>query len=317
MRKRLCAIWSVLLVLVISIAVFAPSCGPTGCTIEVEATICGVPYQGPVGYTLIGLGSSINGTSVPASFNVSCGNWTCAYVSGGPANAYLVDITPSPTQIVSGGDTITFTLNFESDQDAGITFETWTIDGMPTQDPTEIVVPCQVVDIHFGQWVEGCEGYQVVVNETSVLTITQTGGPAAQIFVINDLCAVNKTPKHPAEPPEKGDQIPSINGHAVNVGENITLVLDDPVELEVGTAWQLVKCVNYTKSINWLGISKAPSYPPPHPCVLFELVLPVAGQYLFTLQASAELGLAVDVNSQNDKATSTVLTLQVNVGPGP
>ena len=86
------------------------------CTIEVEATLDGSPWTGALNYTLTpGSGSPISGTtSVPKSFSVDAGNWTYAYVSGGPSEAYLVDITPSATQSVSGGGTITFTLNCET-----------------------------------------------------------------------------------------------------------------------------------------------------------------------------------------------------------
>jgi len=89
---------------------------PERCTIEVKSALCDIPWEGDVQYTLTESGGSpINGTEVPDSFTVDCGNWTCAYVSGGPAGAFLVDITPSTTQEVSGGGTITFTLNFELD----------------------------------------------------------------------------------------------------------------------------------------------------------------------------------------------------------
>jgi hypothetical protein len=115
MRKRIFAIWSVLLVLVISIAVLVPGCpAPTQCTINVKATLDGAAWTGAVQYTLTGPGaaSPISGTSVDASHSVDCGNWTCAYGSGGPAGASFVNITPSANQSVSAGGTITFTLNF-------------------------------------------------------------------------------------------------------------------------------------------------------------------------------------------------------------
>jgi len=333
MRKRLYAMWSVLLVLIISIAVLGQGCVCSG-EIEVNATICGVTWSGPVSYTLNTTSTGcaptppIAGTHVPDAFGPTCddcGNWTCTYVSGGPPGAYLVDITPSPTQELPKGGFITFTLNFELPQDAAIIFDTWTLKGMPWQYEEMEVVPCDWVDVHFKQWVMGCPLYEVAVNETSVLTITQTQGPSATVFVINDWCAVNKTPEpfdDPTHglpdppPPVKLDQVPSINGDPVNVGENITLTLQQPEDLDVETSWELLKCLNYTKSINWFGISKAPFVlGDEHDCVLFELVLPVAGQYTFTLDASAELELVddVDVNPQNDKAVSTTLTLTVNV----
>jgi hypothetical protein len=89
-------------------------------TIEVKATLDGADWPssgtGAVNYKLTGSGpaSPISGTEVPASFSVYPGNWACAYVSGGPAGAYLVDITPSGSQSVAPNATITFTLNFET-----------------------------------------------------------------------------------------------------------------------------------------------------------------------------------------------------------
>ena len=51
--------------------------------------------------------------SVPYThMNVAYGNWACAYVLGGPTGASFINITPSPTQVLSAGATITFTLNF-------------------------------------------------------------------------------------------------------------------------------------------------------------------------------------------------------------
>ena len=88
------------------------------CTIEVKATLDGSPWPssgtGAVSYTLTRPGKSPTGTtSVPKSFTVDYGNWTCACCfSGGPPGAYLLGITPSPTQSVTNGGTITFTLNF-------------------------------------------------------------------------------------------------------------------------------------------------------------------------------------------------------------
>jgi hypothetical protein len=312
MGRRLYAIWSILLVLVVSIAVLGPGCGGGQCTVEVKATLCGAPYPGAVGYTLTGPVSPIQGTSVPATHSdVDCGSWICGNVSGGPANAFLANIAPSATQVVSEGGTITFTLEFEENQDAAIECDTWTIDGVPIEDwPGDKywngenweVWPnvCNIIDVHFLQWVEGCDGYQVALNETSWLKITQTAGPAATIVVIDDDCALNKTPA----PIQKVSQVPSFDEDPVEKGMNVTLTLHQPTLLDVETIWTLEKCLNYTKSINWLGISMVA--PMPHPCVLFELVLPQPGQiYTFTLQASAKVALIndVDVDQNNNEVT--------------
>lgn len=312
MRKGFFAICSILLVLVISIAVLIPGCEGEGGqgTVNVVATICGVPYQGTVGYTLTGPGSPIQGTSVPATHSVDSGSWTSGNVSGGPANAFLDNIAPSATQTVSDGGNITFTLEFEENQDAAIEWVTWTRNGIPWQGSEMAVGPCNIVDVHFKQWVNGCEGYQVAVNETSRLKITLNGGPAVQIFVVNDWCAVNKTP----EPIEKVSQVTSINGDPVEPGMNITLVLFEPVVLDVETIWTLVKETDYTKSINWFGVSVGVPEPG-HDCVLFELVVPDPGVFTFTLDAEAEVAIDdVDANTDNNKTVPSHLLLTVS-GP--
>jgi hypothetical protein len=312
MTKRLLAIY---LVLVVLLAAMVPSCGGGTGTINVQATRCGSPWTGNVSYTLTGP-STINGNNVSASFSsVATGNWTCGSVSGGPAGTFLASITPSATQSVSGGGTSTFTLNFELNQDAGITWIDWTRNGTHvTGDYITDGVVCNWIDAHFLQWVDGCVGYNVTLNETSWLTITQTGGnPGVQIFVLNETCAVNKTPA----PLKKIFQMTSVDNVTQDQGYNTTLTLNIPTQLDVRTQWQLSKGTNYTKSINWFGISKAPFVPPGnHTCVLFELVLPAGPvvQYQFTLVTSAQVALvgSNDTNHANDSTTSTQLTLIVS-----
>jgi hypothetical protein len=330
-KKKIFSICLSVVVLVALIAVLVPGCtGDGACTgkIEVKATLCDVAWNGTVQYKLTGPGAAaptiINGTAVPTTHTADCGNWTCDYVSGGPPGAYLVDITPPSPQEVTSGGTITFTLNFELDQDAAIEWLTWTIDGVPIEEYQGYwdydgekyyaeVSPCQIIDVHFVQWVLGCEGRIVAVNETSWLHIVDLNPPGVQLFVVNDDCAVNKTAEPPVGDAEKVSQTTTIDG--VPVPPSVEPIPIPPeVSLDVETIWKMVKETDYEKSINWLGISKFVEPPVvPHPCVLFELVLPVPGQYMFQLVAEAEVELMddVDVNSQNDKATSPPLILTV------
>jgi hypothetical protein len=317
MRKRFVAIYAVLVVALILLAAFVPSCTPTTGNIVVQVTRCGSPWQGAVNYTLTGPGSAINGTSVQSTHNgLATGNWICAYVSGGPAGAYLVGITPSTSQALTGGGTITFTLVFELNQDAAIQWLTWTLNGVPSQQSTLEVGPCNITDVRFQQWVNGCTGYNVTLNETDWLTITanQANPGPVWIYVVNADCALNKTANA-----VKKSQVPSINNATASVGANLTLDKGMTGMLDVHTVWQLVKGTNYTKSINWLGISKPPFEPlqPTHPCVLFELVA-MPGFYQFTLVASAHVDLvgSTDVTPGNNDAVSSLLTLNVLV-PGP
>jgi len=325
MRKRIFAICLSVVIAIVLLAAFVPSCtgGGTG-TIEVNATSCGAPWTGNVSYTLTpASGSPVNGNNVTATFSVATGTWTCAYVSGGPGGAYfLKSITPSATQTVSANQKTTFTLNFELKQDAAIQWLWWSVNGMPwLQTETEPLGPCNITDTHFAQWVDGCVGYNVTLNEMSGLVITAAPGNPGPvwIYVVNADCAVNKTAEQMPIPPVKKSQVPSINNATANVGDNITLLPGMTNMLDVHTVWQLVKGTNYTKAINWLGISKAPfELPGPHPCVLFELVVPMPGAYQFTLVASAHVDLvgSTDVNPVNNDASSPFhLTLVVNVGP--
>ena len=113
-------------------------------------------------------------------------------------------------------------------------------------------------------------------------------------------------------------QTASVDNVTREKGYNTTVIAGGPpVMLDVHTQWQLVKGTNYTKAINWFGISKIMIEPGAHPCVLFELVLPAPGIYQFTLFASAEVALvgATDVNPANNSAMSPQLTLTVTVPP--
>jgi hypothetical protein len=313
MRKRLVAIYSVLVVAIVLLAVFVPSCGGTTGTIEVKATLCGDSWPtqgtGAVNYTLTGPGSPINGTNVTASFTVDPGTWTCDYVSGGPAGTCLESITPASVT-VAAGETKTITIEFEYCEDAAIVFDYWTLDGEIWETPTLETIPCHRIDVHFTQWVDGCQGYNVTLNETSKLTITQIGGPPGlvQVYVVNDDCALNKTPEPEGPSPVKKSQVPSVNDdYTVKLGDYRDIPFELPTVLDVHTQWQLVKCLNYTKSINWLGIAGFPFDPGmEHPCVLFELIPPGPGVYTFTLVAEAEVALvgSTDVNPANNKATS-------------
>jgi pimeloyl-ACP methyl ester carboxylesterase len=88
--------------------------------IQVNATFNGQPWSGTVGYTLTGP-QSFNGSSAPNTFyNVTPGAYTLTHTVTGPGGATFVGITPSATQSVAAGNTITFTLNFTGPNSFGI-----------------------------------------------------------------------------------------------------------------------------------------------------------------------------------------------------
>jgi len=325
MKKRLYAIWSILLVLVVSIAVLGSGCGGAAQgTIEVEATLCGEAWEGDVDYTLTpASGSAVDGAEVD-SFTVGVGEWTCEYVSGGPPGAYLVDITPDPTQTVSDGGNITFTLEFEKEQDAWIEFLTWTINGIPIEEwegywnyeeglGYYAEVTCwDIIDIHYTQGVDGCEGYEVTLNETDELVIhyvvPEEGDPIG-LYVLNDWCAVNKTVEPEGPDGVKLGQVPSFNGEPVEEEDELILPYCVNQTLDVETSWELVKCLNYTKTVRWFHIWECGE---PPCCVLFNFMVPAPG-FAFQLwpYACVELVDDVDVNPENNCIEGPPLYLQI------
>ena len=311
MKKRLFAIWLVLVLLTAAAGLSCDEPIPQG-TIEVKATLCGANWTGEVEYTLTRTAENITGDSVDRTFTVAPDRWTCAYVSGGPAGAYFVDITPSPTQTLVDGGTITFTLNFELEQDASIDFLRWTINGEPVEpnDPeTPYYVTCgDIIDVHFKQHVAGCEGKQVRVIEYSWLDIHLTGEiPPVLLHVLDDPCAVVKDPA----PIEEESRDLFVDGEPVDYCMEFDLIPCESRILSVKTLWLLEKCTDYTKSINWLRMGECVE-PAGEPCVLFEVLFAEPEPRPFTLISYAEVELAddEDVNPNNNYAESPPLYIE-------
>ncbi len=81
-------------------------------TIHIEVRLDGSSWSGPVDYELI---DHASGTAVPGTHaNVPVGSYTLNYHSGGPSDAEFVGITPTGTQTVTGGSSITFTVEFRT-----------------------------------------------------------------------------------------------------------------------------------------------------------------------------------------------------------
>ncbi len=86
-----------------------------GGTLQVRATVDGSPYSGFVSYSVSGPTSFV-GTSADIYRNLPEGNYTVLYLSGGPANTNYHNITPGPSQYVSAGSPISWTLALTTDQ---------------------------------------------------------------------------------------------------------------------------------------------------------------------------------------------------------
>lgn len=109
---------------------FATPAPPATGTILVNATLDGSSWSGVVYYTITGPNEN-SGSSVPATFsNLPAGTYTLTYSSGSPPGATLMSIAPSPTQTLSTGGTITFTLNFHTAATSSIVVSA-TLDGSP------------------------------------------------------------------------------------------------------------------------------------------------------------------------------------------
>ena len=80
-------------------------------TVNVNATLNGSPWEGPVNYTISGP-EQINGTIVPFTSNRTPGTYTLTYNNGGPDGATFASVTPDPTQTLTSSGSITFTINF-------------------------------------------------------------------------------------------------------------------------------------------------------------------------------------------------------------
>jgi len=326
MRKGLFAICSVLLVLVVSIAALGPGCTPTTGTIEVKATLDGSPWTGAVSYTLTGPGAAaptvINGSSVPGSHSADAGNWTCAYVSGGPGA--FVGITTSPTQSVTAGGTIGFTLNFvtPTEVDAYVTFDSWSINGTPVPGgATYWVGPGTIIDATYKEGVTGNNtGQPVTVHETSWLTVHNTGtdgmgeGPVITLHVVNGLGAVKTDP-----PSDVSNQQATVEGVPKPICAKVDLPACTEVHLDAEADLEQEVGTAYTKTINWMRVPAGVVILVDDGAVVFD-VESIGAWETFTLvsYACVEVGEGFeDTDPSNDCCVASSMITIGFVPPGP
>jgi len=299
-----------LAVAIVLLAALVPSCKPTTGTINVVATLDGVPWPtsgtGAVSYALIPVsGANISGTKVPDSFTVAPGSWNCTYVSGGPPAAYFVDVTPSEVQSVTAGGNITFTLRFvtyaAAPVNASIGFISWTINGQLVPPGQYVLRPNDYVDIKYGVNVTGAQGAYLTVKETSWLKFHYAGGvdQSITIHAVNAWAAVQTNP-----PARKLSQMTTIEGVAAPACTTVKAWECEPVKLDVETEWKLRTGTQYTKSINWLSF---PSYAD----VLFDLPGVVPSGQVIQLTAWSCVDLEGDSNPQDDCSGNSTITIQL------
>jgi len=327
MRRKLFSIWSVLLILVLSLTVLVPGCTPTTGTIEVKATLDGSPWTGAVDYTLTGPGATaptvINGTSVDDTFTADPGSWTCAYVSGGPG--IFVDITTSATQSVVAGETTTFTLNFVSpeDVDISVTFKSWTHNGVPIPPQTTwvYVYPGDWIDVEYTEHVSGEEDAHVNVHQTSWLSVHNIGpwgegqGAPVNLHVVNAPGAVSMDPSA-----DISNQQATVEGVPFQPCALVPLPYCEPVTLDVEVDLELVVCNNYTKTINWIGFNPGGGVPMilfDGPPVLFESHDDFYNSVTFNLTAKAclEPGEGFEDTNPDNDCTDWSPTLTITYNP--
>jgi len=309
-KKKIFSIWSVLLVLIVSIAVLVPGCDGGQGTIEVEATIDGSPWPGALDYTLTpASGSPISGTDVPGSHSADAGDWTCSYDGGGPDGATLVGIATSETQSLAEGGTITFTLNFEiPEPDASVTFLSWTIDGQQVPDGSHTVYPPTIIDAEYDVFVSGNSSEEVSVNQTFWLQYHFKGEAASKtLHVHNGAGAVSTSP-----PETITSQQCSVGGTIYPACHSFKAWQCEPVKLDVIATWKQQKGTHYTVRVNWIGI------PSPDP-IAFDIVDPGgSGNFTVYTWACVELLDEEDVDPANDcSANSTALDIEYKPGPPP
>jgi len=103
---------------------------PAGASISVLASVDGLPWSGDVSFSITGPHADY-GSSAPTSFtDLTAGTYTVTYSSGGPEGATLGSISPSPTQTLSGGGSMSFTLNFHKQAKGAIAVNAL-VDGIP------------------------------------------------------------------------------------------------------------------------------------------------------------------------------------------
>jgi len=109
-------------------------------TITINATLNGKPWSGQVNYTINGPFVDAD-SSVPKTLSsLPGGTYTLSYNYGGPDGTTLANIAPSPTQSLSSGGAIVYTLNFYSQPATGNIVVNATLDEQKWSGPVDYTI---------------------------------------------------------------------------------------------------------------------------------------------------------------------------------
>ena len=149
---------------------------PTTGSATVDATLDGLPWTGPVAYTLAGP-QTVAGTAAPQTHaNLAPGSYTLTYASGGPAAATLSGVSPTGAQAVTVGNATAFTLHFRSKPVTGVLAVNATLDGAPWSGPVSYT-------LSGAQTILGAAAPQTFVGAAGAYTLAYgSGGPPGATF---------------------------------------------------------------------------------------------------------------------------------------
>ncbi|OFW60630.1 MAG: hypothetical protein A2133_05620, partial [Actinobacteria bacterium RBG_16_64_13] len=145
-------------------------------TIVVNATLDGVPWTGPVSFTVTGP-QTYSGTAVSqTSAAVPPGSYAITYNSGGPPGATFLGSTPAGPQALASGGTATFTLKFKNPTNIVVNA---TLNGSPWTGPVSFSVS-GLIDFFVASPVySGSAVPQTLVNVATGTVMMDQGPPAA------------------------------------------------------------------------------------------------------------------------------------------
>ena len=151
---------------ILNLSGYGVPASPTSSTIQVNGTLDGSALPSYYGFDYTMQGPSALSGAGPATFTATPGNYTIAF-AGSPSYLSLSSVTPSPSQAVLAGGTITFTMNFTAPNDFYPPFF-----GVPSGGMSPQIVPAgQIATYEIGM------PYPPPGNASSPITLSVSGVP--------------------------------------------------------------------------------------------------------------------------------------------